>query len=171
MDYNLQKLITPSLPFKLPQSYLRPDQAIDYVNPGLGNISRLYSFYVPFPNLGKPEEITKIEQKNSSQEGFGQAENTHFETKESNTGPSTSVETNENILTAENKIHSSAPIDPDIKESFQHPKIRVSEKTFAKLSSAMKFDDKKTSKISKSTVSVASRSGKPETSHKFQFFD
>jgi hypothetical protein len=48
MDYNLQKLIEPSFmrPLSTDSSFfLTPFPATDYINPGIGNIVRLYSFY------------------------------------------------------------------------------------------------------------------------------
>ena len=51
MEYNLLKTIEPSIgDIVCPNEIyprLSPYPAMDFVNPGLGQISRLYSFYVP----------------------------------------------------------------------------------------------------------------------------
>jgi hypothetical protein len=73
MEYNLQKTIEPSLFGQLmPQSMypkLTEYPANDYVNPGVGQITRLYSFYVPLYSKNLLHEI--IDSLVSDQLGAG----------------------------------------------------------------------------------------------------
>jgi hypothetical protein len=72
MEYNLLKTIEPNLglqmcPIRNP--HLTPYPAIDYVNPGLGQAARLFSFYVPLYSNQSPHNIHKEEDNSILQEG------------------------------------------------------------------------------------------------------
>jgi len=75
MEYNLLKQIEPNFLTPMANSTyptLSAYPAIDYVNPGLGQISRLYSFYVPLFNNDSTYKIEKTTgSKVSEQLGSG----------------------------------------------------------------------------------------------------
>ncbi len=71
MEYNLLKTIEPNLALQmcpLRNPHLTPYPAIDYVNPGLGNAARLFSFYVPLYANQSPFNISKKEDQSFSDE-------------------------------------------------------------------------------------------------------
>ena len=72
MEYNLLKTIEPNLGLQMCPTrnpHLTPYPAIDYVNPGLGQVARLYSFYVPLYSNQSPFNIAKKDDPAISQEG------------------------------------------------------------------------------------------------------
>lgn len=75
MEYNLLKTIEPNLsPIVSSSTYprLTPYPAIDFVNPGLGQIGRLYSFYVPVHSAKSLHNIEKkVPTKVENLEGSG----------------------------------------------------------------------------------------------------
>lgn len=169
MDYSLLKTITPSLPYLKPDFpfiHLTATPGRDLINPGIGQITRLYSFYVPLTGLSNPYEITKIDNKSSNelninnQEGFGE-ENVDNVDKTDN-GSSTSVEQlDENNIAStsydEKKpvtISSSKNLDKGVIASFQHPKIKVGKVVIKQQKESNKIQNAKNSKVLKHKFKV-----------------
>ena len=129
MEHNLLKTIESNFsPFYVPKEKyprLTAYPATDYVNPGLGQICRIYSFYVP---LYSHRNLHSIEKKVEStaaetQEGFG---NVDSETKNEN-------ETNEiaEQMKADPIVFNSQKLKrlgSLVQESFQHPKLIKTDK-------------------------------------------
>ncbi len=72
MEYNLLKTIEPNLGLQMcPERnpHLTPYPAIDYVNPGLAQSARLFSFYVPLHANQSPFNIRKETDNSILQEG------------------------------------------------------------------------------------------------------
>jgi hypothetical protein len=75
MEYSLLKTIEPNLGMQMcpiQNPHLTPYPAIDYVNPGVGQAARLFSFYVPLHSRQSPYAIEKEEDNAMSQEGGSQ---------------------------------------------------------------------------------------------------
>ena len=71
MDYNLQKWIEPS--FLVPQNnQITPYPSTDFVNPGIGCVARLYSFYEPMHSQSNTHTIEKKPDPALLQEGTGE---------------------------------------------------------------------------------------------------
>ena len=86
MEYNLLKTIEPNLRLQMnPSTHPRLSQfpAVDFVNPGLGQVARLYSFYVPMQSNYAPLTINKKEDNSVNQEGSGKNEKEENEEVES----------------------------------------------------------------------------------------
>jgi hypothetical protein len=169
MEYRLLKSIEPSQGILIPKETLprlTPYPANNCVNPGLGQIARLYSFYVPLysnPNLhsiSKHEaDVEPMNVEPLNQEGKG----------EDSTLDNTPQLQNDNELKDESNLN---PIDFNEKkrklmgtavhESFLHPKIIKTDKI---LFTKQKLVNKGSSgtKSDKSVLSF-----KP-IKHKFQF--
>jgi hypothetical protein len=149
MEYNLLKTIEPNLglqmcPHKNP--HLTPYPAIDYVNPGLGQVARLYSFYVPLFSNQSPFNIAKKDDNSLSQEG-GSEEQTSNESIE-DTGSIDPIEFNER----KRKLMGDA-----IQSSFMHPKVLTD-----------KIDLEPQSKVRKKNHNIKTEKGQ-NVKHKFQF--
>lgn len=68
MEYNLQKTIEPNLRMHMCPNSSHPRLTAypsnNFINPGIGNISKLYSFYVPIHTQSFKHEIKKnVEEK------------------------------------------------------------------------------------------------------------
>lgn len=122
MEYSLLKTILPQISNSMPLTpYVRltSTPSRDLVNPGIGQISRLYSFYTPLPGLHNPFEINKLgESKKINQSGFGDSD----EIADNNEKIETTIE-NDNTLIDELPDNNS--LNDGIKESFSYPKIQV----------------------------------------------
>ena len=161
MEYNLLKTIENSVGgnFIPNEKYprLSPYPATDFVNPGLGQICRLHSFYVPLyttKNIHEKQKSSQLE----NLEGSGSAENAN-ETTESSDNDSinpTSTEIDPNEFNNEKRKR----LGPAIQESFLHPKLIKTDKILFKkpLKSELKFKTKETVQ-------------KPSVKHKFKFLD
>ena len=78
MEYNLLKTIEGNFSKTLVSStypQLTPYPATDFVNPGLGQISRLYSFYVP---LYSHKDLFSVTKKVNNLEGSGEVTNSEI---------------------------------------------------------------------------------------------
>lgn len=126
MDYSLLKTIETPLPYlqpHFPLINLTSTPSKDLVNPGIGQIVRLYSFYVPLTPVTHPYEITKIDNKTpkiSNQAGFGE----ESLEKENNTLDNENS-VNNNDENSESISENSKTLDEGVLDSFQHPKIKV----------------------------------------------
>ena len=157
MEYNLLKTIESSVGtnFIPTEKYprLSPYPASDFVNPGLGQICRLHSFYVPLytnKSLHEKQKTNTLE----NLEGSGSIEkaNESTETPEStetveskdltNSANSTSGEIDPNEFNFEKRKR----LGPAIQESFLHPKLIKTDKILFKapLKSERKFKPKAT---------------------------
>ena len=177
MEYNLLKTIEPNLNPAISSSIyprLTPYPARDYINPGLGQISRLYSFYVPLFSSHNLHSLTKNIPENF--EGSGNVnENEQGETKndekpipneqnaqeESESEPSSSTKLEKQIddpikYNEAKRKRLGAPIQ----ESFLHPKLIKTNKII--------FPKSKI--VSKSNLIPNTNTlKKKEVQHKFQF--
>ena len=101
MEYNLLKTIENSVGgnFIPNEKYprLSPYPATDFVNPGLGQISRLYNFYVPLPTNYNLHQINKkITNVSDNLEGFGKVDSDKTNVEEDSTiGEEDPIEFNE----------------------------------------------------------------------------
>jgi hypothetical protein len=127
MEYSLLKTIENGIgcPFIPNESYprLTPFPATDFVNPGLGQISRLHDFYVPlYSNRHLHEKHKKVNNLDNL-EGSGVSENE-------------TVDTNDQIMKDQDNLVNDLKEDPvsfnlekrkrlgdAIHESFLHPKL------------------------------------------------
>jgi hypothetical protein len=135
MEYNLLKTIEPTIGgiFCPNEMYprLSPFPATDYVNPGLGQISRLYSFYVPLHSKEtlhmKQKKINILELEGS---GSGQkaAEIEQNPEKNENEEIKAQLESDpETFNELKRKL-----MGPAVHESFLHPKVIKTDKLFFK---------------------------------------
>ncbi len=171
MEYNLLKTIEPNLglqmcPIRNP--HLTPYPAIDYVNPGLGNAARLYSFYVPLYTNQSPFNISKKEDNSISQERDLTAEAISQE------GGSMDAEQSTNDNNSFTEKMSDSFVDPvefnnrkrkimgdAIQSSFMHPKVLTGKLNFEPVSKVKKRDI---------SVKVENKIGKGQSvKHKFKF--
>lgn len=169
MDYTLQKLIVPAPTHYQPKRFLRSDPAKDYVNPGIGGAIQMFSFHVPL--YSNKSLLQKQKLISNEQEGSGEIENRNEQEQSSMREeiPVTvkPIETKtkddtDNIIVNQSVDHK---LDPQIKESFLHPKIKIGK---------VQFDATVRSPLQKNKKQTIVKSEKPSqkvTSHKFQFFD
>ena len=162
MEYNLLKTIEPNwastaLPPTLPRLTAFP--ATDYINPGLGQISRLFSFYVP---LHSQTHVHTVQKKVNSinLEGSG-ADSNKDESEPSKDGESESLKdgTTDDIDPMEFNETKLKRLGPAIHESFLHPKLIKTNKIVFK-----KQFPKKANEMIKTEFKP-----KKEIKHKFQF--
>jgi hypothetical protein len=126
MEYNLQKTIEQNIFHSIPNStypILTQYPATDFVNPGLGQVSRLYSFYVPlFAQKSSSYEI----KKSSTDE-----EKDPIEIEQTGMGEEDISETEDNILNQLNE-RKRKKMDDGVYDSFTHPKVFVTKKILLK---------------------------------------
>jgi hypothetical protein len=171
MEYNLLKTIeTNFASFKTPNETLprlTPFPSTDYVNPGLGQISRLYSFYVPMYSNKNIHTLHKkaADTNAESLEGFGNVqveENTenneseNIDQKDESDEINSQLQSNPLELNASKRKKLGAPVH----EAFLHPKIIKTDKLFIKPT--------QTVKQTKQTAST-SKAPKKTIKHKFEF--
>jgi hypothetical protein len=153
MEYNLLKTIEPNLglqmcPIRNP--HLTPYPAIDYVNPGLAQATRLFSFYVPLYANETTHNIVK-EDNSISQEGGSKDELVNTDSIDSDIDP---IDFNNR----KRKLMGDA-----IQSSFMHPKIET-----GKIS--LEPESKVKKKYNNSYKMEKTKVGKgKEVKHKFQF--
>lgn len=159
MEYNLLKTIEPVIGGITCPNEMYPRltsfPAADYVNPGVGQISRLYSFYVPLYN----KESTHMRQKKVNVlelEGSGSAEITQEEPITETNEIKMQLQTDPETFNEMKRKRMGSPIH----ESFLHPKIKTDKIVFEK--------PKKTKKSTNTFEVVNEKSGKP-VKHKFVF--
>ena len=165
MEYNLLKTIESPLSSAVTNQIiprLSPYPATDYVNPGLGQISRLYNFYVPLPaNYNLHHIKKKVANVNVSEnlEGFGKVESdkTNDEQFSQDEDP---IEFNE--------IKRKRLGEP-IQDSFLHPKlIKTNKITFeSEPSKPKKLSEKSKSTLTKTEPMKVEKVVK----HKFQLIN
>jgi len=167
MEYRLLKTIESSQPLLLPKETmprLTPYPANNCVNPGLGQIARLYSFYVPLYSKSHLHEIHKnkpnVEEAHLSlnQEGKGQEEKiqTALETPEN----SETKNEDDELNPIEFNERKRKQLGSAIQESFLHPKV-------------IKTDTILLQKPKKQTKSVSENQDNNKLKplkHKFQFY-
>jgi len=161
MEYNLLKTIEPNLGMQMcpvRNPHLTPYPAIDYVNPGLGQATRLFSFYVPLHSNQSPFTIEKQEDNAMSQEGGSKD-------LISNDSNSMNEDLGDDILDPLEFNNRKRKLMGDaIQSSFMHPKI---------VTGTIELEPQ--SKVKKKTVSVKSEMDKNKVGkgrnlkHKFQF--
>jgi hypothetical protein len=158
MEYNLLKTIEPNLGLMmsnetLPRLTAYP--ATDYVNPGLGQITRLFSFYVPLYT----QRDLHLTQKKS---GDVSAEMLEGKGEETSDNKDNSQETEKNTEDSDDFIEQfndlkRKKMDPGVFDSFHHPKkIKTDSITFASNSKTK-------------TINHQSPKSTKNVKHKFQF--
>lgn len=133
MDYSLLKTITPQLSYletHSPHVRLTSMPARDFINPGFGQISRLYNFYVPLHGIGDPYRLKTIDVENDkkNQHGHGNvSESDNIETESANTleANESSSNTSEPNESSSNEKSTNLLMDVGVLDSFKHPKIKV----------------------------------------------
>lgn len=110
-----------------PYINLIDNPSCDYVNPGIGQISRLYDLYIPI-HTESPFTIAKID-NNEEQAGNGLSEDSENKRESiEQSDNSDVVKSNESnvskIVEAKNE-NLKRKLDMGIFDSFQHPKIKV----------------------------------------------
>jgi hypothetical protein len=160
MEYNLLKTIEPNLGLQMCPTrnpHLTPYPAVDYVNPGLGQAARLFSFYVPLYNNLSPFNIVK-EQNNSSVEQEGGSKDQSADNEPVSFG------SDRNIDPIEFNDRKRKLMGDGIQSSFMHPKI---------VTDTINLEPQ--SKVKRKTETVSLKSEKMKTGkgqnvkHKFQF--
>ena len=162
MEYNLLKTIEPNwastvLPPSFPR--LTPFPATDYINPGLGQISRLFSFYVPLHSQTHLHTVTK-KVNTVNLEGSGKSETTADTTNdESSKDDTNDAPISDDIDPIEFNETKRKRLGPAIQESFLHPKLIKTNKIVFK------------KQLLKKNPEVIKTESKPkkEIKHKFQF--
>jgi hypothetical protein len=162
MEYNLLKTIEPNLGLRMCPSQnprLTPYPAVDYVNPGLGQAARIFSFYVPLHTNQSTYTIEKKEDEALSQEG-GSQEST---SKDSNSTSFDDAMHDNNIDPIEFNSRKRKLMGDGIQSSFMHPKI---------VTGTIELEPQ--SKVKKKNITVKpeekNKTGKGQTvKHKFQF--
>jgi hypothetical protein len=164
MEYNLLKTIEPNLGLRMCPSQnprLTPYPAVDYVNPGLGQAARVFSFYVPLHTNQSPYTIEKKEDEAMSQEGGSQ------ESVSKDSNPTTFNDASDdidNIDPIEFNARKRKLMGDGIQSSFMHPKI---------VTGTIELEPQ--SKVKKKNLTVKSeengnKTGKGQhVKHKFQF--
>lgn len=164
MEYNLLKTIESPLSSSVTKQIiprLSPYPATDYVNPGLGQISRLYNFYVPLPaNYNLHHIKKKVANVSENLEGFGKADSDRTNEEEHISQDEDPIQFNE----VKRKR-----LGESIQESFLHPKlIKTNKITFASETSK----PKKPSEKSKSTLTkIEPLKVEKTVKHKFQLIN
>jgi hypothetical protein len=162
MEYNLLKTIERPMALLMPQETLprlTPFPATDFVNPGLGQISRLYSFYVPLytqKNIHTIEKQIEV-QDNTNLEGSGENSNFNEEKKNEETFSENAPHSNPIEFNDNKRKRMGSPIH----ESFLHPKFIKTDRIL------MKPVHEKTTKNEKHSDLSINESKKVK--HKFQF--
>jgi hypothetical protein len=132
MEYNLQKSINPSLnDLLLPAHVKTPLTAFpakDYVTPGIGQITSLYSFIVPLYSEISPYNIKKqVEVIQGDQIGSGiDPSTTDPSTSTSSSDPpliNEAQKNDETKLYLEGNDRKRKLLDDGIEQSFLHPKV------------------------------------------------
>jgi hypothetical protein len=155
MEYNLLKTIENGIgaPFIPREQFpnLSSYPATDFVNPGIGQISRLYSFYVP---LYSNRNLHQLQKKNSLEnlEGSGVAEESQSNTEQ------TEQEEELNKDPLEFNLEKRKRMGSPVQESFLHPKLIKTDKIIFK---TPKKSEKKDTKVIKDI--------KSDVKHKFKF--
>jgi hypothetical protein len=138
MEYNLLKTIEPSLQriFTSSPSFshmLTPFPAHDFVNPGLGNICRQYSFYMPIHTIHDVHTKSKQESQNEENLQLGSGESKNNETNEVINDTNDTMKSNLEELLKQSKplVNSDNPVEynerkrkqmgDEIHQSFLHP--------------------------------------------------
>ena len=171
MEYNLLKTIEPNLGLMIPSQTsatmprLSSVPSIDCVNPGLGQISRLYSFYVPLHSKQSLHLVEKNEPQvePSNQEGGGNIEMDESSQEIDNTEIS---EDTEKVTPEQFNEMRKKRLGSPIHASFLHPKMIKTDKIIFKLPNSVKSEKKP---VSKNPVLKTNNESKP-IKHKFQFY-
>ena len=112
---------------------LTPFPATDFVNPGLGQISRLYSFYVPTYSNKNLHELRKqsLLETHENLEGFGASEN-QLNQENSETSEQKLIESQ--ILMDPNELNerNKKRMGSAIHDAFLHPKVIKTDKLMLK---------------------------------------
>ena len=156
MEYNLLKTIERPMALLMPTETLprlTPYPATDFVNPGLGQISRLYSFYVPLYTQKNIHAIEKKVENVDNLEGNGQASTVTEVENELEANP---IEFNDN-----KRKRLGSPVH----ESFLHPKMIKTDHIYLK--QLPKTEVKKIEKTKTAEPKVYHES--KTVKHKFQF--
>ena len=172
MEYNLLKTIESNFgSFRVPNENLpklTPFPGTDYVNPGLGQISRLYSFYVPmYSNKNVHTLQKKVADTNAqSLEGFGNIAETTEEPKDETIkdtkSESDEIESQLRSNPLEFNANKRKKLGEPIHESFLHPKLIKTDKLF--------INSRPESKKKPSSNASSSKTSNKPIKHKFEIY-
>ena len=144
MEYNLLKTIENGIgcPFIPNESFprLSPFPATDFVNPGLGQISRLHDFYVPLYSNHNLHEIRKKASLDNL-EGSGVSENDATDSNDQITPNKDNLIDQIKQDPVEFNLEKRKRLGSAIQESFLHPKLIKTDTLILKR--PMKSDTKK----------------------------
>ena len=166
MEYSLLKTIesgfgSPFIPNSYPTLTAYPSR--DYVNPGLGQISRLYSFYVPLHSDYNLHTLKKKVDLKSSENLEGSGISTENDDL-TQTSEHVDEETSYNDPQQYNEIKRKRMGSP-IQDAFLHPKVIKTDKIIFASSSKQ---PPKQPKETKTLPKISNNTKYPK--HKFQFF-
>lgn len=128
MDFNLLKTITP-LPFRNKphqRGFILPKYPhIDYVNPGVGGVAKIFDFYVPIYAKSLPYAIEKKDEND-----YESVQNAEAQKGKGNSDDINDIEMSENDLNkkeVEKEIvqKSNKRLHDGVLEAFMHPKIKT----------------------------------------------
>ena len=158
MEFNLLKTIESNIgtPFIPSQPLMSPYPAFDHVNPGVGQINRLFSFYVPlYSNANLHSLKKKVDfPEGNKLEGFGNIEENKTDSNEEDqSNQDDPIQFNE----LKRKQMGSA-----IQESFMHPKIIKT--------NTIHFEVPNKQKSTKTEKETKISKVKSDQKHKFQIF-
>lgn len=138
MDFSILKSIVnpPYYVFPTQRKFNLPSNPhIDYINPGIGFVTKKYDFYIPIHGnrlkqhsiVKKDNETFTIDEKNAElQEGKGEVDSNNITEKLDNNDISS------HVLPQLNTNQSKKRMNNEIFEAFMHPKIKVAKLTFDK---------------------------------------
>lgn len=188
MEYSLLKTIESPLGYFDPlQAMLQsPYQSIDFVNPGLGGLAKLYDVYVPIPYLNPPH----CSNKTTDQQGFGatssqEVDQSKVETEIINEAPKLSndkedsqdlvadpeVEEDKSFETKLAKIHDRKRklLGTEVFEAFLHPLVKTTKLSVKSTKEENNLGNQKEQPKAKKSLPTAKISTKvPPTKHKFK---
>lgn len=175
MDYTILKTLEPppSYLFNQDRRFNLPSNPhIDYVNPGVGSVTKLYDFYIPLHSQGHQHEIKKKDNNDDSeltkaenQEGKGNEDpidRTDNETHQNTDNKSIAVndQTSQGFLPKKR-------LSEGILDSFMHPKIKTAKLSFNDRQPFVSNDRQ----LSLSKNSEKRKETKKLVKHKFNVFD
>jgi hypothetical protein len=162
MEYNLLKTIEPNFmaSMMMPNSSypnLTNFPAIDFVNPGVGQITQMYSFYVPLFNDANIHKIQKQDENELEQIGLGKD---ITEPQNNETSDDIQIDNDDPLKFNERKRKL---LGEGVFDSFMHPKFKT--KTISLEKKSSRKEEKPKDKIQ-----TKAEKRKKNVSHHFEFY-